>query len=179
MYCDYCKNKPATVHLTKIINGQKTELHLCEDCAKQSGEINWFNTFSLNDFFQPFSVNDLLSGFLEGVGQSNAEANYAAIKCERCGMTYEQFKRTGMLGCSQCYKAFADELIPLIKRIHGNVKHVGKVPRKAGGELRVRREIERLKEELDKAVKDEAFEKAAELRDKIKELEASLKETGK
>lgn len=177
MNCDYCKNKPATVHLTKIINGQKTELHLCEDCAKQSGEINWFNTFSLNEIFQPFSVNDLLSSFLEGANGNNGSMGYdvdVSAKCDTCGMTYDRFKQTGMLGCRHCYEAFGDELTPLIRRIHGNVKHVGKVPRKAGSELRVRREIERLKEQLDRAVKEEAFERAAELRDKIKELEDKL-----
>jgi len=174
MYCDYCKSKPATVHLTKIINGHKTELHLCEECAKASGEINWFNTFSVNDLFQPFSVAELLSSFLEGSDDVGYRVGTAA-KCDACGMTYDRFKRTGMLGCRHCYEAFKDELTPLIRRVHGAVRHVGKVPRKAGGELRVRREIERLKNELDRAVKEEAFEKAAELRDKIRDLEQKLK----
>lgn len=169
MMCDKCKIRPATVHYTKIVNGVKTEMHLCDQCAAEEGILNTevFSTFT------PFSVQNLLSGlmdFLPGIDDFTKKP----LKCSRCGMTYEDFKKIGRLGCSFCYDAFAEELNPLMRRIHGSTEHRGKIPKKAGGKMRVKREIEELKLQLEKAIKEEAYEKAAELRDKIRELEKEL-----
>ncbi|MDD3839500.1 MAG: UvrB/UvrC motif-containing protein [Clostridia bacterium] len=166
MYCDKCKKNVATVHYTKIINGQKTEVHLCQQCAKESGE------FAL---FTPFSINDLLSGFLDAGYDSQLDYGYTStIKCESCGMSYDDFKKHGRLGCSDCYASFDSRLLPLIRKIHGNVQHIGKVPRKAGDHVRLKRERTSLKNKLQEAIKKEEFEKAAEIRDKIKEIESRL-----
>ncbi|KHO61949.1 hypothetical protein THYS13_24220 [Thermoanaerobacter sp. YS13] len=169
MMCDKCKIRPATVHYTKIVNGVKTEMHLCDQCAAEEGILNAevFSTFT------PFSVQNLLSGlmdFLPGIDEFTKKP----LKCSHCGMTYEDFKKIGRLGCSFCYDAFAEELNPLMRRIHGSTEHRGKIPKKAGGKMRVKREIEELKLQLEKAIKEEAYEKAAELRDKIRELEKEL-----
>jgi protein arginine kinase activator len=85
----------------------------------------------------------------------------------------EDFRRTGRVGCGNCYAAFKNEMIPLVKRIHGGVQHTGKVPKRTGGLLKVRRDIDKLKEELKTSIDNEEYEKAAEIRDKIKELEKS------
>ncbi len=170
MLCDKCKERPATVHYTQIINGVKTEMNLCEQCAQEEGLLN-SETFSPFVNFAPFSVQDLLAGlmnFLPNTGNTYVEEQ---LKCNNCGMTYDRFRETGRLGCSRCYDSFADELNPLIRRIHGSIGHRGKIPRKTGGVLRAKREIEELKAKLEKAVKEEAFEEAAKLRDKIRELE--------
>lgn len=170
MLCEECKKRPATVHIAKVINGEKTEKHLCEECAQKSGEFNF-------DFsFEPsFSINQLLSGLLGShIDTAPGLEPPGTIKCPFCGMTFSEFRRGGLLGCGQCYNAFDAQINPLLKRIHGSSFHTGKVPRRTGGELRLRRQVESLKAQLAEAVRKEEYEKAAILRDKIKELEGKL-----
>lgn len=170
MLCDRCKQRPANVHYTQIINGIKTEMNLCEQCAQEEGLLN-SDTFSSFMNFTPFSVQNLLAGLMNFLPNTERGFTEEQLKCDNCGMTYDKFKQTGRLGCSKCYDFFKDELNPLIRRIHGSIGHRGKIPRKTGGVLRAKREIEELKAQLDKAVKDEAYEEAAKLRDKIRDLE--------
>ncbi|HBM80298.1 MAG: UvrB/UvrC motif-containing protein [Clostridiales bacterium] len=170
MLCEICNERPATVHITKIINGVKSEFHICEQCARERNEFNIGS--DVTDFVAPFSFSNILTGLMDFTG--NNPVTYQTekhIKCPACGLDFEEFKRTGMLGCSECYHAFADRLEPIIKRIHGNTQHTGKVPRRTGGLIRIKRDTERLKYELKKAIDSEEFEKAAKLRDRIKELE--------
>jgi len=94
------------------------------------------------------------------------------LACEKCGMSYEEFQKVGKLGCDNCYNIYGERLKPILKRLHGDVIHKGKVPVKASKSIRVSKEIEKLKEELNMAVRNEEYEKAAEIRDKIKALEA-------
>lgn len=166
MICQECGKKPATLHFTKIVNGEKTEFHICETCAREKGEI-------IPGTPNGFSIHNLLSGLLDFEPQSvsNAGANQAALKCEHCGLTYAQFSKLGRFGCSECYKHFEAKLDPLFKRVHGNVAHVGKVPKRTGGLIKYKREIEALKKELQVRVDQEEFEQAAKIRDEIKELE--------
>lgn len=168
MLCEDCGKNQATVHFTKIINGKVTELHLCESCAAEHKEFEFNPSFSFHKF---------LTGLLDNVQEGQMPIGYGQeIKCDRCGMTYERFKQTGKFGCSSCYQAFREKLTPLFKRIHGHEAHVGKVPKRAGGTLNVKREIERLKNELDAKVQAEEFEQAAVIRDKIKELQNKISE---
>lgn len=162
MLCQECKKNPATVHMTKIINNNKTEVHLCEICAGKKEDFNWIALFS---------INDLLTSFLDPIKVSMAKEQTAPVKCENCGMEYSQFKRTGKLGCSNCYKAFKNEIYPIIKRIQGGSRHTGKIPQGQEARIQTNMEIEDLKYKLDESVKKEAFEEAAILRDRIKELE--------
>lgn len=164
MYCEHCKQRPATLHFTKIINNEKTEVHLCEQCAQEMGEIN--------AMFTPFSITDLLSSFLEVNKEGQKKIyNEQSLKCKQCGFTFNDIKKTGRLGCGHCYVIFKEQLMPILKRIQGRTEHSGKVPRKTGGQIWLNREIKRLKRELSKAVADEAYERAAQLRDEIRELE--------
>lgn len=172
MLCDKCKERPATVHYTQIINGVKTEMNLCQQCASEEGLLN-NEAFSAFSNFTPFSVQNLLSGLMDFLPDIGEIANHP-LKCENCGLTYDNFKESGRLGCSHCYEAFSDELNPLMRRIHGSIDHRGKIPKKSGGRIKAKREIDELKEQLEKAVKEEAYERAAELRDKIRELEKKL-----
>ncbi len=163
MVCDECGKNMATVHLTKIINGKKTEMHLCEECAKKYKEF---------DFESPFSIHQFLAGLLDNVQDETMKINNIyETKCEQCGMTYAKFKQTGKLGCKECYNSYRDKLVPLFKRIHGHEEHIGKVPKKAGSKIRKRKEVERLKKQLNIAIEKEEFEEAAKLRDRIKELQ--------
>jgi protein arginine kinase activator len=165
MLCQRCGKKEATVHLTKIINGEKTELYLCEDCAKETGQIPFEGSDS-------FSFNNLLSGILNPGMGSLREDNI--LRCDNCGMTYKEFTEKGLFGCSHCYDTFKIKLEPLLKRIHGSSEHNGKVPKRRGGDLRIKREIDKLRKELQLAVNEEKFERAAELRDSIHNLENGL-----
>lgn len=159
MLCEKCKKNSATIFYQQIINGEKQEFHLCEDCAaKMQG------TASFDSMFKGF-----LDSFMD-MG-SVGYANQGSFYCPSCNMTFDEFRRTGKIGCSDCYNAFKNQLAPVLKNIQGSIRHSGKVPKKAGAELYTRREIENLKSELKSAVENEEFEKAAELRDKIKALE--------
>lgn len=165
MLCQQCQKRPATVHFTKIVNNHKTELYLCEECAKQKGDFK---------IFVPFSINDLLTGFLDMDKTATPLADQSLVRCKTCGMDFVQFKKLGRLGCQDCYKYFAEELTPVIRRVQGGLKHNGKVPRRAGVELRLERQIQQLKAQLQKAIETEAFEEAARIRDQIRELEKQL-----
>ena len=175
MQCDECGKNKATVHLTEIVNEQITKLNLCESCAKEKG----------SDVEQHFGIADLLAALSDVEAPPAASAAVGAPipknKCSHCGMTYEDFKKVGRLGCSECYVVFRASLAPLLKRIHGSNVHAGKSPSptamkelKVTGEIQ--HELEAARLELGKAVKKEEFEEAAALRDKIKFLEKKIRE---
>lgn len=171
MVCQECGKRPATLHFTKIVSGEKTEFHFCESCAREKGEI-------IPGTSNGFSIHSLLSGLLDldptGKGQGSDSRGQQAPRCEECGMTYSQFSKLGRFGCSSCYKFFSDRLDPLFKRVHGNTTHVGKIPKRSGGKIQVKRRIDELKKELHYRILQEEFELAAEIRDQIRELEKSI-----
>lgn len=160
MLCDICGKNQATVHLTEIVDEKVTELHLCEDCAKEKGA----------QMESHFGLADLLGGLADFGTQPETEEE-TSIKCPACGLTYKDFKKIGRLGCGQCYSAFKRVLVPLLKRIHGSSQHMGKSPVKITKEVKTKSELQELKEKLQRAIQTEEFEDAARLRDKIKELE--------
>lgn len=165
MLCQICGEQQATVHYTEIANNKAVELHLCEDCARKKEIIDQSGNFPLAD---------LIKGLASFIGTEDEEEN---LKCDNCGLLFSDFRKTGRFGCSRCYKAFQTELEPLIKRIHGSTKHVGSVvPPKHAKEVQTLSKIEKLKIEMEKAVQQEAFEKAAEIRDQIRKLEKGIKE---
>lgn len=171
MQCQECGVKPATLHFTKIVNGEKTEFHICESCAREKGEL-------IPGTAGGFSIHSLLSGLLdlEGAGKEKSAATKTtqSLQCENCGMTYSQFSKLGRFGCSSCYKYFNSALDPLFKRVHGSISHVGKIPKRAGAQIVFRRQIDELKQELQQSITQEEFEKAAELRDQIRKLEKEI-----
>lgn len=172
MICQECEQKPATLHFTKIVNGEKTEFRLCEACAGDKGEM--FPGSSSN-----FSIHHLLSGLLNfdatpTVKGGDPPSVETALRCETCGLTYAQFSKSGRFGCVNCYQHFAPRLGPIFRRIHGNMQHSGKVPRRTGGVIRIRKEINDLKRQLQQKIESEEFEQAAAIRDQIKDLEKQL-----
>ncbi|RCX14033.1 protein arginine kinase activator [Fontibacillus phaseoli] len=171
MQCQECGKRPATLHFTKIVNGEKTEFHICEACAREKGEMIPGTTGG-------FSIHNLLSGLMDfhpGVqGQSANSKQPENLRCEECGLTYSQFSKIGRFGCSSCYKYFNDRLDPLFKRVHGNTVHVGKVPKRAGSHIQIKRKLDDLRREMQYRILQEEFEEAAELRDQIRELEKNI-----
>lgn len=171
MQCQECGKRPASLHFTKIVNGEKTEFHICEACAREKGEIIPGTTGG-------FSIHNLLSGLLDfnpGLkGQNTGSKPAENLRCEECGLTYSQFSKIGRFGCSSCYKYFNDRLDPLFKRVHGNTVHVGKIPKRVGGHIEVKRKLDDLRRELQYRILQEEFEEAASLRDQIRELEKNI-----
>jgi protein arginine kinase activator len=165
MVCDVCGKNPATVHLTEIIDNQMSELHLCEECARQKS----------NQMEQQFGLSDLLAGMMDMEKSSSAKAKdpgFVELKCPQCGLTYTDFKKIGRLGCSECYTAFRKYLVPLLKRIHGSNVHVGKSPVKIAKAMdKEKVDLQELRQQLNKAIEMEAFEEAARIRDQIRKLE--------
>jgi protein arginine kinase activator len=163
MFCDVCKKNQATVHLTEIVDDQMSELHLCEECARQKSAA----------MEQQFGLSDLLAGMAEFEKPKTAKENevVSKLRCPNCGMTYADFKKIGRLGCGECYNTFRKYLGPLLKRIHGSVQHTGKIPVKLTNGLKQKIDIQDLRNRLQKAIESEAFEEAARLRDQIREAE--------
>ncbi len=164
MVCQLCKQKEATVHLTQIVENQVKNVDLCEPCAKQKG---------VNDP-TGFSLADLLLGL--GAGQEIEQAGEAKgteLKCEACGFTQAELKKTGRLGCAECYSVFGDVLDTLLKGMHKGTQHKGKVPAAIRGLVTLEASLSKLVVDLQSAVAREDFESAARLRDEIKSLKAS------
>lgn len=158
MLCNECGKNEANVHVTHIINGKKTENHLCEECAKKNQAILNSN----------FSMESLFSAMLNNA--FNNKTYLPEKTCPNCSMTYDNFRKTGKFGCSHCIDSFKNRLLPVVKSMQGYERHVGKIPKRAGGSYRIQAEIEKLKNDLNKAVEREEYELAAQLRDKIHEL---------
>jgi protein arginine kinase activator len=161
MNCERCKKSHATYHLTAIEGGQKKELHLCEECANAMGATK----FSL-------SINDFLGSLIE---PAKPTSKAAQLRCPECGITYAEFKAKARLGCGNDYEVFKGELLRLLDKIHGATQHKGKTPSTADTAVRKEHELMRLKRDLEAVVKTEDFEKAAQIRDRIKVLETELK----
>lgn len=162
MQCDICGKKKATVHLTEIVDEQITELHLCEDCAREKSV----------QMEQQFGLADLLAGLADLNKHSPEGAEKVKVSCLNCGLSYEDFRKFGRLGCSECYASFRDQLNVLLKKIHGSNKHFGKTPVKMSAAVqKTVDETQTLKEQLRRAIDGENFEEAARLRDKLRELE--------
>jgi len=156
--CDNC-DQPATVHLTEIIDGEKIEKHLCETCAAEEGIT-----------IQPnMGISQMLEEFIMHTQQAK---QLGELVCDRCGMSFLEFRHGGLLGCPHDYVAFAPALGPLLQRAHeGATHHIGKVPKNAGGDEHRQNDLLRLRAALREAVSAEEYEQAAHIRDQIKELE--------
>ena len=159
MDCQSCHAKKATVHLTEILdNKEKRERHLCEECAQAQGSTG-------------MEIMGLISS---AYGQSTKTAGpeTAELKCSSCGLAYSEFRKRGRLGCPQCYDVFRSALEPLLEKIHGQGKHVGKTPDGTPAADRSKeKHLVALRRQLHAAVKDENYELAAKLRDELKRAE--------
>lgn len=163
MKCDNC-SKNATVHLTEIKAGKKIEKHLCEGCAAQNEGL---------PVKSHMPINELLTNFVMTHSGLQKETTTG---CDQCGITWAEFRQSGLLGCSNDYQVFEKDLTPLLQRAHeGMTHHVGKVPTRRGGSgVPVKRQVDltKLRKELTKAVESEDYERAAKLRDQMRQAEA-------
>ena len=169
MLCQHCQKNEATTHIKTNINGVTAEYRLCSECAQELGYGGMFPDFTA-DF------GGMLGSFLSAA----LPARSGASRCPTCGSTMNDIKKIGKVGCASCYDLFFNELMPTIRSIHGNTEHIGKRPvieytenheEKAPADDKAKK-LEQLRAELKKAIEDENFERAAQLRDEIKQQEA-------
>lgn len=163
--CGVCNKREAVVVFTHIVDDVKQTLLLCHQCASEKN-IKVLVVPAAQAKEAPVLVKDKI----ELAKLAGAEGD-GEVHCPTCAMSYEEFKKIGRLGCPHCYDAFASQLERLLKRIHGDNRHRGKGSIEAAQSAQGADELERLREELAQAVAEEAFEEAAQLRDRIRVLE--------
>ena len=164
MLCQVCKKSEATIHLTEINDGARIEMHLCEFCAAEEGIAAK----------SQIPLNELLSNLLavQPADEELAGDSGKKLTCPKCGFTLEQFRSDGLLGCPNDYEVFEKSLLPLIEKTHnGKTKHCGKVLSNAPADTKKQVKLTTLQQQLDDAVTNEDYEKAAELRDKINQVD--------
>lgn len=155
MLCQHCKKNTATVNYVEIINGDRFESHLCASCyADLYGELN------------AKTNGDIWAGLF------GSPAPRKKV-CPVCGASYEDYERTGLLGCASCYDVFKEELIPSIRRIQGKVEHVGKVEKNTDA-FGLHRRLKSLQEELETALREKRYNDAGQLNARIREITKKL-----
>ena len=160
MKCNRCP-KMATLHITEIVKCEAQELHLCEDCAKQY----------LNEGAEQ-QAPGTGGGLIKAGSAGEAElTEMDKLVCPTCKLTFREFRNQGRLGCSHCYLAFQEELLPLLENIHGETQHCGKFPKRAPDDSQKQYQLIKLRNDLRVAIAEESYEQAAKLRDQIQELE--------
>lgn len=163
--CDLC-GKPATVHLTQILNNKVHKVDLCEACAQAKGVTDPSG----------FSLSDLLSkAALMPESTSDATSNASSLRCKACGFTEPDFKKHGRFGCPECYDTFKEMLTPMLENMHKGTTHAGKVPARAITRKSLYDKITELETSLNEAVKTERYEDAARFRDEIIQLKSTQK----
>ncbi len=165
MNCQFCKKAPATVYYTQIVANEVKKVNLCDACAKEKG---------VNDPTS-FSIADVLLGL--GAAQKMEEATAAAgseTTCPVCGFTQADFKKTGRLGCAKCYEVFADGLEQLLKGMHRGTQHRGKITPALRRSAEAGALLDKLEADLKTAITREEFERAAQLRDEIKQARKDI-----
>lgn len=167
MLCDICNNKEATVHLTQMVEGETKKIDLCEACSKEKGV----------DDPAGFSLADLLLGL--GASQQMEDAGSTSTKCPQCNFSQEEFKKTGRLGCAECYDHFEEGVEGLLKTMHKGTRHNGKAPAVWKTKKDYVDQLHELETMLNKAIVKEDYEKAADLRDKIAGIKAEYTKSTK
>ena len=180
MLCQNCGKKEVTVHFTEIIDDKIIELHLCEDCAREKGIA--------------LTPSAAISELISSLTSDREQMGDGDRRCPSCGLTLKELRQGGRLGCGECYRAFEENLGSLINTLHSGTRHTGKVParerekeqekgspesRSSGAKEETEKEekdaeakIKRLKDKLQAAIAAQEFEKAAHLRDWIKDMES-------
>lgn len=195
MLCDNCGKREANVRYSENINGKTKELNLCEECSKKLGitEMDFNMPIDFSSFFGEFMEDFATPEFMPLFNEVKA------LKCENCGYTFDDIVNTGKLGCEDCFDVFEDKLDPIIKKIQGANRHVGRIGKllnesnsnkgsfkngnvkediqttdeiQKGSKANLKEiEIERLQRELKDAIKEERYEDAAKIRDEIKKIQ--------
>lgn len=188
MLCDNCKQKEANIKYSENINGIKREMHLCEECSKKLGI-----TDKMDFKMQAFDLSSFFGSFLEDFSNSTdfmpLLSDIRELQCNSCGTTFDDIINTGKYGCANCYDVFEDKMDPILKKLQGANRHVGRLGKISNNKFNYKENIienndknikanklDKLKEKLKQAIKEERYEDAAKLRDSIKLEEDNKKE---
>lgn len=158
--CDLCP-KPATVHLTQIVNNKVHKVDLCEECAQAKG-VTDPSGFSLADLLLKASLNP--------------EQTEVGIRCEQCGYTQNDFKKHGRFGCPHCYETFSTSIEGMLEGMHKGIVHTGKVPQRAIARKELHERLTQLEDALNEAIKTERYEDAARCRDEINQVKQTFRQ---
>lgn len=170
MKCTECNKRLATLHFTKFVHGTKQELHLCQTCAINNEEAAIEESYTLHELLTGLFNFDANKVSLDM--QKINEIENKKLVCSNCDLSFQEFRRIGKFGCSECYASFESKLIPILKRVHsGNTKHYGKIPKRSEGLFFQELELKNYRKKLESLIIDEKFEEAAVIRDRIKEIE--------
>lgn len=172
MICQNCQKNVAAVHVTEIEEPKADqaqaspvhEQHLCEVCAQ------------MTDLPHVPALKKTVADIWKLLQISNQTRRKSDVSCKGCGLTLEQFRKRGRLGCASCYEAFGAQIGELLERVHGARTHVGRVPGTSPQALARMQRMSSLQQRLEVAIRDEAYESAAALRDEIKALEEGSSE---
>ena len=180
MLCENCKENEATIRYTQIINGDKKEMHLCEECSHKLGIDNI-------SFNMPIDFSSFFGGLLDEEYNSPEFMplfqKVKELKCDNCNMTYDEFTHEGKFGCEECYNTFSSKIESLLKRLHGSSNYVGRKALKGNSNVISKNEekqekkteketkLEKLQSDLKKAIQEERYEDAAKIRDEIKKID--------
>lgn len=171
MLCPECKKREADFHMTQIINNKKVSVSLCKECAAKHGFHSPLDNM-------PFPLADLIATMSPGYGAAKSSEPMEKLECRTCGLTFDEFARQGRFGCGDCYDSFRPRLEGIMRKIHGNSIHRGRKPgitsESGKNQIVPIKEEERVETELRRAIQDEDFERAAELRDKLKGLREGI-----
>lgn len=165
MICDACNKNEATVRLIAVIDGVKTERHLCGECVEKHKRQ-----------MRAEGMQNMLSAIIAGA--RSASVQQPGLKCSKCGLPYDAFRKTSRLGCAQCYEDFRTQLKPLLTRIHGRTDHMGRMPEHVDETLKHNSRLEKLRREMEVAVACEDFEQAAVLRDELRAMNTACEGGG-
>ena len=177
--CDNCKSKPAEVFYSQIAEGKLHKVNLCKGCSKEKG-VEDPTGFALGELLLGMGENKQVGPGPKALpapaagGSSGRDEPDPAHRCPACGFTQADFKKTGRLGCSECYPTFADSLAALLKAMHKGTAHTGKVPARVRRQRQLSTRVSTLRQDLERAVRDENYEGAANLRDQIRQIETQL-----
>ena len=161
MVCDNCHERDAVVNLTTIENNVVRQLHLCERCAAERGVET-----------SVASPKHPLGEFVKAVQEQSVPASTDAGRCSFCGLTMRDFRDTGRMGCARCYTTFEASMRELLRRVHAGPRHIGRQYHAPQDSTMEKASVlGELREKLRRAIEQEQFEVAAEIRDRIKVLE--------
>ncbi len=178
MICDFCKKNEAAIHLIRVQNDNVEKVNICAECAGD------FSFFSEDDFYKDLT-KILYKIFRADEGQSNSRRELKTLKnleirqnrsCSFCGTDLKNIKKLGKMGCPNCYIEFKNILLPIIKAIHKNIEHRGKIPENTSGQIKLEKSIRDLRNRLKREIFVENFEEAARIRDEIRQLEKNIYE---
>lgn len=170
MLCEKCKKNEAKINLVKIVNGQKQQIWLCEECARNISNIPIMGPMGDENIF-PFQ--EIINGILSSVENSSPKKEEPLV-CSKCGTTAEEFNKMGKAGCLECYSTFNELIQKKFKEKEKSISYRGKIPKNKGKEFTQKNKLKELKYKLQLLIEEEEYEKAILIRDEIKEIEDNI-----